>query len=417
MGILDFLTAKKYKDDKNSPTEEIQYLHLKDELKRLNDKRDALSRTCLELDTRLNQLKYTVSELEDTLSIQSYGFHETKYGFENSTLYKNKLAEVRDQQKQLIKDKAATHHNPEKEFILDTIKLTLRTFNSECENIITKAKHSNLEASEKRIHKVFDEINNLTHMQEVSLSKEYLNLKIAELYLKHEYEFKKHQEKEEQAVIKDRLKEEAKTLKELESTRKKLEKDELRFQNTINEVHTKLESATESEQAKLLKKLTDTEAKLKALTQTKQAIQSREQNVTAGYVYIISNMGSFGEDVYKIGMTRKLDPEESIKELNGLSVPFNFDIHAMIFSEDAIALEKKLHKRFSKNQLNKVNATKNFFKVPLSEIEDFLQTECHISVELIPSADAEEYRKSCSPQKTAMINSLIVGHVIPTEEL
>ena len=390
MGILDFLTAKKYKDDKNSPTEEIQYLHLKDELKRLNDKRDALSRTCLELDTRLNQLKYTVSELEDTLSIQSYGFHETKYGFENSTLYKNKLAEVRDQQKQLIKNKTATHHNPEKEFILDT---------------------------EKRIHKVFDEINNLTHMQEVSLSKEYLNLKIAELYLKHEYEFKKHQEKEEQAVIKDRLKEEAKTLKELESTRKKLEKDELRFQNTINEVHTKLESATESEQAKLLKKLTDTEAKLKVLTQTKQAIQSREQNVTAGYVYIISNMGSFGEDVYKIGMTRKLDPEESIKELNGLSVPFNFDIHAMIFSEDAIALEKKLHKRFSKNQLNKVNATKNFFKVPLSEIEDFLQTECHISVELIPSADAEEYRKSCSPQKTAMINSLIVGHVIPTEEL
>ena len=82
----------------------------------------------MELDTRLNQLKYTVSELENTINIQSYGFHETKYGFENSTLYKNKLAEVRDQQKQLIKDKTATHHNPEKEFILDTIKLVLRTF-------------------------------------------------------------------------------------------------------------------------------------------------------------------------------------------------------------------------------------------------------------------------------------------------
>ena len=302
MGILDFLTAKKYKDDKNSPTEEIQYLHLKDELKRLNDKRDALSRTCLELDTRLNQLKYTVSELEDTLSIQSYGFHETKYGFENSTLYKNKLAEVRDQQKQLIKNKTATHHNPEKEFILDTIKLTLRTFNSECENIITKAKHSNLEASEKRIHKVFDEINALTTMQQVSLNKEYLNLKVTELHLKHEYEAKKQQEKEEQAILKERLKEETKTLKEL--------------------VH------------------------------TKQDILHKEQNVTAGYVYIISNVGLLGEDVYKIGMTRKLDPEEIIKELGNASVPFNFDIHALIFSEDAIALEKQLHEKFRKNQIS-----------------------------------------------------------------
>ncbi|MDU6854689.1 MAG: DUF4041 domain-containing protein [Zhenhengia sp.] len=243
-----------------------------------------------------------MAELESTITIQSYGFHETQYGFENSTLYKNKLAEVRDQQKQLIKDKTATHHNPEKEFILDTIKLVLRTFNSECENIITKVKHSNLEASEKRIHKVFDEINALTTMQQVSLSKEYLNLKVTELHLKHEYEAKKQQEKEEQAILKERLKEETKTLKEL--------------------VH------------------------------TKQAILHKEQNVTAGYVYIISNVGSLGEDVYKIGMTRKLDPEEIIKEFGNASVPFNFDIHALIFSEDAIALEKQLHEKFRKNQIS-----------------------------------------------------------------
>lgn len=395
MGILDFLTAKKYKeqieslqkllDEQKSPKEEILCLPLKVEVE---------PEPCLEADTNLHL---------------SYGLYEPKYGFENSNLYKEKLAEIRDRQKQLIKNKEATHHNLDaplyedkkkgKDLILDTIKLSLRTFNSECELLITKAKQNTLAASEKRMQKIFDEINALTKMQQVSLRTEYLDLKIAELHLKHEYEVKKEEEKED-----------AKILKELESARKKLEKDEVRFNTTIQDVHTKLQSATEREQPKLLKKLKETETKLTALKQAKQDILIKEQNTGSGYIYIISNMGSFGEDVYKIGMTRKLEPEESIKELGGASVPFDFDSHAMIFSEDAVALEKKLYKQLANYQINKVNPQKNFFKISLNELETIVRTVFDEPITFTRLAEAEEYKKSCSATKAATINALILTH-------
>ena len=146
----------------------------------------------------VNSLQEEVILLKDEFLMQSFGFTNPKYGFESSEVYQNKLNDIRKEQKQLVKERTATNHSLDwtigndkkkgREFILDTIKLTLRAFNNECDNIIGKVKYNNIEASEKRIRKVFEDLNKLTDMQRVTITSLYLNLKIEELYLKYEFE-------------------------------------------------------------------------------------------------------------------------------------------------------------------------------------------------------------------------------------
>ena len=136
---------------------------------------------------------------------------------------------------------------------------------------------------------------------------------------------------------------------------------------------------------------------LHQLEETSKAIEDvdyREANKKAGYVYIISNIGAFGENVYKIGMNRRLDPMERIDELGDASVPFKFDVHAMIFSEDAPALENQLHKAFESKKLNKINSRKEFFNVSLSEIKKVVRQNFDKTVEWTDIAEAEQYRQS-----------------------
>lgn len=414
--MFDFLKGRKYKreleqlqkklDNIELTKEEIKYLDLKDELENLEKKKSLLSSEVFSLESKTSELKSHLIKLEDLNELQSFGFYENKYDLESSEVYKLKLNEIISKQKDLIRAKKATNHSLDylvegnkkkgKEFILDTVKLSLRAFNNECDNIIMKVKYNNVEKSVERINKIYKEINSLTDMQRVSITYEYLKLKIEELYLKYEYECKKQEEKEEQQVIKERMKEEARVLKEIEAEKKKIEKEEMHFKNAINDLTQKLQLAADEEKNKLLEKLKDLEDKLNKIEKSKEDILNREKNTRAGYVYIISNIGSFGEDVYKIGMTRRLDPNDRVKELGSASVPFNFDIHAMIFAEDAPKLENSLHKRFANNQVNKVNPRKEFFRVSLSEIEEVVKTEFDKPVEFTKLAQAEEYRKSLS---------------------
>lgn len=125
-----------------------------------------------------------------------------------------------------------------------------------------------------------------------------------------------------------------------------------------------------------------------------QDVQNREQNTRAGYVYIISNLGSFGENIYKIGVTRRFDPVERVDELSDASVPFDFDIHAVIFSDDAPALENALHKAFEHKRLNLINRRREFFNVSLDEIVRVVKTNFSKPVEFTKIADAAEYRET-----------------------
>lgn len=412
--MFDFFKGKKYKkeveelkvklEELKLTKEELKHVDLKKDLSNLEKDKSVLIGEISGLKKEVENVKETLMTLNDEQELQSYGFYNTKYGLESSQAYKLKLDTIRNQQKELVRRKNATIHSIDylvdgdkkkgKEFILDTVKLSLRAFNNECDNIISNVKFNNVEKSAERINKIFNEINSLTDMQKVFIHNNYLQLKLEELYLKYEYECKKQEEKEEQQAIKERMREEAKVLKEIELAKKKVEKEETHFKNAINELNSKIESSSDDEKNKLLQKLAELESKLKEVELSKEDVMNREKNTRAGYVYVISNIGSFGEDVYKIGMTRRLDPNERIKELGSASVPFNFDIHAMIFSEDAPELENKLHKRFSNNQVNKVNPRKEFFKVSLTEIENVVKTEFDKPVEFTKLAEAEEYRKS-----------------------
>ncbi|MDL5377130.1 DUF4041 domain-containing protein [Exiguobacterium mexicanum] len=352
-------------------------------------------------------LKSDIGEYEGILNSLEHGLYSPPRYLsdeDSSEKLKAKLGSVRAKQKALIKNKNATTHPPAytvdgdkkkgKEFVNDTIKLLLRAFNNECDVIISGVKHTNFERSVEKVQKSFHQLNSLTDMQTVFMTTEYKKLKVDELTIMYKYRVKKQEEKEEQQAIKEQMREEARVLKEIEEARKKVEKEETHFKAALLAARTKIENASESERTALEAKIAELEAKLQEVEEIKGDIENRERNTRAGYVYVISNIGSFGEHVYKISMTRRLEPLDRIRELGSASVPFTFDIHAMIFSEDAPNLENKLHKRFTDRRVNQVNFRKEFFKVNIDEVADVIKQEFDQTLEITMLAQAEEYNRT-----------------------
>jgi hypothetical protein len=323
----------------------------------------------------------------------------------NSDAYKARLEQVRKQQEDLVKNGRAasastawTVNNSQKEgerMTKDYVKLILRSFNNECDASIVGVKFNNVDSIEKRIRKAFETLNTLGKRMTISIAPSYLDLKLQELHLCYEYQVKKQQEKEEQKLLREQMREEAKVQREIEEMKLKVAKEEKHFAKALETVNAQMLRAStdaerqllEQEKAGLLKQLAE-------LEKTRQDIQYREQNTRAGYVYIISNVGSFGEHVYKIGVTRRLEPQERIDELGDASVPFDFDIHALIFSDDAPSLENAIHKAFEKRRLNMINRRREFFYVTLDEIKQVVTTSFRKPVEFIELADAQEFRQS-----------------------
>ena len=217
---------------------------------------------------------------------------------------------------------------------------------------------------------------------------------ITSVKIEYDYYVRKEQARQEQLAIREQMRQEAEERKALEAERKKVEQEEQKFKNQIEEVNTKLSTAEDSEAAELRKRLLELEAQLSSVTQKREDIVNL-QNGKAGNVYIISNLGSFGDNVFKIGMTRRLDPQERVDELGSASVPFGFDVHSFIFSDDAVGLENELHKRLNEKRVNKVNMRKEFFNVSLDELEA-LTREISPTSEFRRTMAAEEYRQSIS---------------------
>ena len=193
------------------------------------------------------------------------------------------------------------------------------------------------------------------------------------------------------------MREAARLQKEIEAQRKKFEKEQTHYQTAYDRLMKQLEHSPDDEA--LLSKKAELENQLKDIDKAIKDIDYREANQRAGYVYVISNIGAFGPDVYKIGMTRRLDPQDRVDELGDASVPFNFDVHAMIFSDDAPALETALHKAFEDRKLNMVNTRREFFHVTLNEIKDVVKKNFDKTVEFIDVPDAEQYRISLKMQQ------------------
>ena len=245
----------------------------------------------------------------------------------------------------------------------------------------------------KRITTSRNAISRLGKMMQISISNEYYQAKVDELHLAFEYRQKKQTEKEEQREARAALREAAKLQKEIEEQRKAINKERNHYQNALLSVLKQIESSpTPSDE--LIQKKNELESQLGVIDVKIKDLDYREANQRAGYVYVISNIGAFGENIYKIGMTRRLNPQDRVDELGDASVPFNFDVHAMIFSDDAPALENALHKAFENRKVNMVNHRREFFNVTLDEIKDVIRQNYDKTVEFVDIPDAEQYRES-----------------------
>ena len=222
-----------------------------------------------------------------------------------------------------------------------------------------------------------------------------MELKLEELNLAYTFEIKKERERDQQKAIKEQMLEEEKVRREIERQKAKITKDQTQCNNEIKKLMSYLQKTQNDVEKQLyINKISELEEKLSLLEKDKETILEREANAKAGFVYVISNIGSFGKDIYKIGMTRRLEPMDRIKELSSASVPFEFDVHAMIFSDNAPELEATLHKYFEKLSVNRVNLRKEFFNVTLDEIESIVKSNYNNTVEFTKIPAASEYRQT-----------------------
>lgn len=352
-----------------------------------------------------SELQGQVLVLEEALLLESFALYVPKFKLNASHEYKTRLDSVRERQKAMIKNGEAASGNmgwevngskaEGRKLVNDMLKLVIRSFNNEADYCVDNVKFDNIELGEKRIRQSFDACNRLGRVMTVRLSDEYLNLKLDELRLAHEFQVKKQEEKEEAKRVREELREQQKLEQEIRAAREKIAKERKHFAAAIRDLNARLDKVvTEEERALLLAKIAEVEASKASLDSEEKIIDYREQNAKAGYVYVISNLGAFGEGIYKIGMTRRLEPMERVDELGDASVPFWFDVHAMVFSNNAPALEAKLHERFAAGRLNKVNGRKEFFRADIAEIESVIRANYDTLVEVTHEAAAEQYRES-----------------------
>lgn len=357
-----------------------------------------------ELNSNINGLKKSIITFSDEILVQDFGLYEPRYSFINADSYKAELTNIRNMQKSMIKDGSVVSGNADwqvngsavrgRKMIKDMQKLLLRAFNSECDEIINKVKYNNYDSSVKKMERSFNAIAKLGVTMAISITSDYYDLKIQELQLALEYQIQKQREKEEKAELRAQQREEARLQKELKEQRKNIDKERKHYEQALSNINKQLSSSSDEDIEDLNKKKEEIIQSLSDIDTKIKNIDYREANQKAGYVYVISNIGSFGEGIYKIGMTRRLNPQERVDELGDASVPFKFDVHAMIFSEDAPALEAKLHKAFENRKLNLVNQRREFFKVSLDEIKDVVKNNFDKTVEFVEVPDADQYRIS-----------------------
>lgn len=369
-----------------------------------NNEINNLNNKIIGLNNTINNKQSQIICMDEQIELQSFGLYTPKYDFASSELYKNRLSQIRDTQKALIKNGQAVTGNTNwtvngsksqgKKMVKDMQKLLLRAFNSECDELIDKVKYNTFDTALKRMRSSCEAISKLGNIMGIAITTQYFNAKHEELCLSLEYKKKKQDEKEETKRNKSSMREEAKLQKEIEETRKKIAKEQTHYQNALSHLEQQIKTAADVDKEELLKKKEQIINELSEIDKSMKDIDYRAANARAGYVYIISNVGSFGENVYKIGMTRRLEPMDRVDELGDASVPFNFDVHAMIFSDDAPSLEAALHKAFEDRKVNMINTRREFFNVTLDEIEEVVKKNYDKTVEFTRLAPAEQYRES-----------------------
>ncbi|QFT74026.1 DUF4041 domain-containing protein [Ruegeria sp. THAF33] len=340
-----------------------------------------------------DRLKRELSIFDERLSLAGLGVYEPHFDYGDSEAFKEAIKAIREEQKAMVASKTAVFCL--KEWTVDgskskgetmvnrAVRLTLRAFNNECEAAIANTRWNNVQAMEKRIERAKTAINKLNASNSVIISDDYHQAKLKELRLTHEYRETLKREREERAEAARLEREE----KRLQQQAKAAEKEEQRYQKLLEKARTEAGVISSDEHEAKIREL---EEQLAAAREETERAKAMAEQTRSGFVYVISNIGSFGDDIVKIGLTRRLDPADRVRELGDASVPFLFDTHAMIYSEEAPALEAALHAEFGARRVNAANMRKEFFRVTLEEVEEAVRR-------LAPDADfhtdveAQEY--------------------------
>ncbi len=377
---------------------------LNDEALRLQGEIEAKVEKSAGLDAQIEEKRRKLVTFDDEILVQEFGLYEPRFDFANSSQYADRLKRVRERQKESVRQfneslkksrwKVNGSAAQGRKMASQVGRLLMRAYNGECDEVVRKVKYANVLRSTAAVEKLANSINKLGSVLDIRIPEKYVDLKLEEVQLAFEFAQQKEREKEELRAERERRREEAKLKKEIAEQRKKLEKERKQYSNAYNDVVTRIRDASGQERQDLELRAEELRSRVADVGAALRDIDYREANQKAGYVYVISNIGSFGEGVYKIGMTRRLDPMERIKELGDASVPFGFDVHAMIFCDDAPALEAALHKAFEDRKINLVNQRREFFRVSLEEVEEVVKRNYDKTVEFVEVPDAEQYRAS-----------------------
>lgn len=270
----------------------------------------------------------------------------------------------------------------------------LSAFNIECDFLISKISPSNYPRTLERIEKLANSLEKSAATLHCGFNLKYVEFKYQECQLQYQNSLKKREEQEEQRLIREQIREEQRAIKEYERALAQAEKEENMYRDLLEKAREELDKASSEDKLIAEQRISELEAQLAQAEEKEKRAKSMAEQTRKGHVYIISNIGSFGENVYKIGLTRRLEPLDRVKELGDASVPFTFDVHALIYTDDAPALESSLHKEFTHSRVNAVNFRKEFFRVDLESIKGAVERIAGIEAEFKMTAIAEEYNET-----------------------
>ncbi|MBB1470637.1 DUF4041 domain-containing protein [Pseudoalteromonas sp. SG41-5] len=401
----------------NAETADLQALKGQDDSLKVNileqqQSLDAAQSTLNELNANIEKSEQDLNELMGGIDLYSrldeytaHGhFEMPQYLYETSTRYSEGIKDIRQQQKDMIKAKTAvtfpettviSNDKPLNKKILNgQVKLMLTAFNIECDMLIGKVSPSSFGRTLERIEKLANNLEKSAATLECGFDIDYIELKFEECKLQYQYTLKKQEEIAEQKLIKEQIREEQRAIKEFEKAIAEAEKEEKMYRNLLDKAQQELAQANEQERSEMEQRIAILEQQLAEAEAKEERAKSMAEQTRKGHVYVISNIGSFGEDVYKIGLTRRLEPMDRVKELGDASVPFPFDVHAMIYTDDAPALETALHREFHSQRVNAINLRKEFFSVDLEEIKDAVEKIAGVDAEFKMTALAEDYYES-----------------------
>lgn len=361
---------------------------------RLDQERADAKRAVQDSERELADVRKAIVTTEDLALLQEAGVYHYRHPLTDAVAYEAALREIEDETKEMTrKDGGAVLATTNwtvngsategRKMVRDFSKLMLRAFNAEADNLVRGLKPYKLAGAVDRLNKVASTIERLGSTMHIRISTPYLQLRIRELELTSDFRQKEAEEKEAERVERERLREERQVQQEIERERARLEKERQHYANALAAL---VQKGDDAGAERLREQLGDVQRAI-------EDVDYRAANIRAGYVYVISNLGSFGEQMVKVGMTRRLDPKDRIRELSDASVPFNFDIHALFFSKDAVGIELAIHERLAAGRVNTVNRRREFFRATPLEVKKHLSELTGELLEFQDFAEALEYRQ------------------------